>query len=329
MEKKDLLKLTKGVLQLEAQALNQMAEKLEQKQIEKLGLMFERLQKTSGQLVFCGVGKSGLIGQKLASTFCSLGLPSFVLHPTEALHGDLGRVRPQDALVYISKSGTTEEIVKLNPFLDIPKENIIGLLGNSSSPVAEYCDVVLDCSVEKEACLNNQAPTTSTTAALAMGDAVAVLYEHLIGLSKEKFAINHPGGLLGKTLRIKVKDVMVKASECPKSSPQASLKEALIEMTSRPLGGLAILEGDKFMGVIVEGDIRRTLTQNPKGLDVLLKEVMNANPIHIGPKARALDALELMENRERPLNILPVIEDEKFVGFIRLHDLIKEGFSRS
>lgn len=329
MESKDLLTLTQGVLELESQALAQMATKLEQAQIEKLGLIFERLEKTSGQLVFCGVGKSGLIGQKLASTFCSLGLPSFVLHPTEALHGDLGRVRSQDALVYISKSGTTEEIVKLNPFLDIPKENIIGLLGNSTSPVARYCDVVLDCSVEKEACLNNQAPTTSTTAALAMGDAVAVLYEHLVGLSKEKFAINHPGGLLGKTLRIKVRDIMVQAFECPKSSAQASLKDALIEMTSRPLGGLAVLEGEKFVGVIVEGDIRRTLTQNSKGLDVRLKDVMNTNPVHIDPGSKALDALERMENRERPLNILPVIENGIFMGFIRLHDLIKEGFSRS
>jgi arabinose-5-phosphate isomerase len=183
--------------------------------------------------------------------------------------------------------------------------------------------------VPKEACLNNQAPTTSTTAALAMGDAVAVLYEHLVDLSKEKFAINHPGGLLGKTLRIKVKDIMVSASDCPKSSTNCTLKEALIEMTSRPLGGLAIVNGEKFMGVIVEGDIRRTLTQNPKGLDVLLKDVMNANPIHIGPKSLASDALELMENRDRPLNILPVLENENFVGFIRLHDLIKEGFSRS
>lgn len=329
MKKKNLLELAKRVLELEAKALDEMAERLTLEQIQQLEMIFERLQKTSGQLVFCGVGKSGLIGQKLASTFCSLGLPSFVLHPTEALHGDLGRVRPQDALVYISKSGTTEEITKLNPFLDIRKENIIGLLGNPRSALANYCGLVLDCQVEKEACLNNQAPTTSTTAALAMGDTMAVVYEHLVGISKENFAINHPGGLLGKTLRIKVKDIMVPAQECPVISPKASLKDALIEMTSKPLGGCAVIEQEKFVGVIVEGDIRRTLTQNPKGLDVLLEEVMNIRPVHIGPLSLALDALELMENRERPLNILPVIEDERFVGFIRLHDLIKEGFSHS
>jgi arabinose-5-phosphate isomerase len=199
---------------------------------DKLVILFEKLRENNAALIFCGVGKSGIIAQKLASTFTSLGLHSFFLHPTEALHGDLGRVEKDDAIVFISKSGTTEEIVKLLPFLLQERTNMIALVGNCDSVISNECDIVFDCSVEKEACINNQAPTTSSTLALAMGDAMAVLYEAQIGLSKEGFAINHPGGILGKSLRMKVKDLMIKSSQCAVVSSDQKLQDVILAMLS-------------------------------------------------------------------------------------------------
>jgi arabinose-5-phosphate isomerase len=323
-------KTMSNVLRLEAKALEVAAVLLESsasKEVEKLTHLFQQLIMSESALIFCGVGKSGIIAQKCASTFTSLGLPSFYLHPTEALHGDLGRVRSADAVVLISKSGTTEEILKLLPFLMTKKENLIGLIGASTSPISEYCGIVFDCSVEKEACINNQAPTTSSTVALAMGDAMAVLFESLTGLSREGFAVNHPGGILGKSLRMKVKDLMIKASSCPVLSPDQTLQEVILLMTKFPVSGCAIVNGEKFVGILVEGDIRRTFTRDNLGLKTLVRDIMNPNPVTITPEHLAFEALEMMENKTRSLQILPVIEDGKFLGFIRLHELLKEGFS--
>lgn len=318
------------VLRLEAKALERAALLLESSgkdQVEKLVKLFHDLQNTESALIFCGVGKSGIIAQKLASTFTSLGLPSFYLHPTEALHGDLGRVRKSDALVFLSKSGTTEEILKLLPFMNTRKENRIALVGAQQSPIAEQCGIVFDCSVEKEACLNNQAPTTSSTLALAMGDAMAVLYEALVGISKEGFAVNHPGGILGKSLRMKVKDLMIKESQCPVVEPGHTLQEVILLMTKYPVGGCAVVDNGKFLGILVEGDIRRTFTKENAGLKTPVSDIMNTKPTWIGPESLAYEALELMEGRTNSFQVLPVIEEKTFLGFIRLHDLLKEGFS--
>lgn len=318
------------VLRLEAKALEKAASVLDQfgsEQVNKLVVLFEELRATESALVFCGVGKSGIIAQKCASTFTSLGLPSFYLHPTEALHGDLGRLRKSDAIVLLSKSGTTEEILKLLPFLTTPKSHRIGLIGEARSAIGEQCGIVFDCSVEKEACINNQAPTTSSTVALAMGDAMAVLLESLTGLSKEGFAVNHPGGILGKSLRMKVKDLMIKESSCPVVSSDQTLQEVILLMTKYPVGGCAIVDEGKFQGILVEGDIRRTFTRENLGLKTKVAEIMNANPISINPESLAFEALETMESKTRTLQILPVIAEGKFLGFIRLHELLKEGFS--
>ncbi len=318
------------VLRLEAKALERTASLLENagsKEVDKLVGLLQELQATESALFFCGVGKSGIIAQKCASTFTSLGLPSFYLHPTEALHGDLGRLRKSDAIVFLSKSGTTEEILKLLPFIVTKKENRIGLIGATTSPIGAECGIFFDCSVEKEACINNQAPTTSSTVAIAMGDAMAVLLEALVGLSKEGFAVNHPGGILGKSLRMKVKDLMIKESVCPVVRPSQTLQEVILLMTKFPVGGCAIVENGKFLGILVEGDIRRTFTKENFGLKTAVVEIMNAKPISIGPEHLAFEALELMEGKSRSLQVLPVVENSRFLGFIRLHDLLKEGFS--
>lgn len=315
------------VLEQEANAIEVAKNRISKKSVDQLTKAFESLVAFGGNLVFCGVGKSGLIGAKLASTFSSLGLPSWTLHPTEALHGDLGRLTEKDFFVFISKSGTTEEILKLIPFLNTPKEQRFGLLGNPGAEIATHCGFVLDCSVEKEACVNNLAPTTSTTVTLAIGDAMAVVYEQLVGLSKEKYAINHPGGLLGKTLRYQVKHLMVPARDCAIVNERASFQDVLFAMTQKPVNGCAIInDHEEFVGIIVEGDIRRTLVSESSGLETKIEKILNRNPIFVSPETLAFDAISMMESRERPLNLVPVINDKKFFGFLRLHDLLKEGF---
>jgi arabinose-5-phosphate isomerase len=322
-------KMMTDVLRLEAKALENAADMLDksgEEQVRKLVSLFHDLSETGSALHFCGVGKSGMIAQKCASTFTSLGLPSFYLHPTEALHGDLGRLRKNDAIVLLSKSGTTEEILKLLPFIGTKKSHLVGLIGASHSLIGDQCGILFDCSVEKEACLNNQAPTTSSTLALAVGDAMAVLFESLTGLSKEGFAINHPGGILGKSLRMKVRDLMIKESSCPIVNSSQTLQEVILMMTKYPVGGCAVVDEKIFKGILVEGDIRRTFTRDNLGLKTQVKEIMNIKPISIGLENLAFEALEKMESNGRTLQLLPVIEGEKFLGFIRLHELLKEGF---
>ena len=325
----EFLDTMKNVLILEAKALELASSRLTEKDSSILTNTFQNLRNRHGILYFCGVGKSGYVAQKLSSTFSSLGLPSFFLHPSEAMHGDLGRLTKNDVVVFISKSGTTEEIIKMIPYLPFGAENCLGLLGDKNSAIGEKCQHVFDCSVEKEACLNNQAPTTSSTLAMAMGDAMAVMYESYVGLSKEGFAQFHPGGILGKSMRLKVSDVMVEASNCPTGGDSLNLKEVLIEMTRLPVGGFAIIENKKLLGIIVEGDVRRTLTSKETGLETSISEVMASNPVKVTPDALASEAFSLMEgHKPNPLNILPVVsEDGVFHGFIRLHDLFKEGFN--
>ncbi len=323
------LKTMRSVLELEARALQKAAQNLGEKEVQGLLEVFEYLRVKGGSLLFCGVGKSGIIASKLAATFSSLGLNSTFLHPVEALHGDLGRVKQNDVIVLISKSGTTEELIRLIPFLPMDKNLIIGFLGRIQSPLADKCHIVFDCSIEKEACINNQAPTTSSTLALAMGDAMAVVYEQFIGLSREGFATNHPGGILGKSLRMKVKDLMWSKADSASVSADATLQDVVLAMTKFPVGGCAIVDSQgKMLGILVEGDIRRTFTKPNHGLQTLVKDIMNSSPVTIGPEELASNALNLMEKRQKPISILPVIgEDKEFLGFIRLHDLWREGFS--
>jgi arabinose-5-phosphate isomerase len=320
------LKTMADVLKLEAKALIRASELLTN-DCSLLTELYDRLRDSGSSLIFCGVGKSGIIAQKCAATFTSLGLPSLFLHPTEALHGDLGLVSKEDAIVFISKSGTTEEILKLMPYIEIPKENRIALVGNTRSPIAEFSNIVLDCSVEKEACINNQAPTTSSTLAMAMGDAMAVLFESYIGLSKEGFAVNHPGGILGKTLRMKVRDLIISKESCPVLNPEQTLQDAILAMTKLPIGGCAIEDNGMFAGILVEGDIRRTFAKDHQGLQTKIKDIMNTKPVTIGIDQLAFEALQLMESKNHTFQLLPVIENKKFLGVIRLHELLKEGFS--
>ena len=321
------LKLFKDVLNIEAEAILAAKKKITEDKVNKLEKLFKKLISGNGSLVVIGIGKSGQIGSKLSSTFSSLGLSSYSLHPVEALHGDLGRVSKEDVFIFLSKSGTTEEIMKLIPYLPL-QDNTIGLLGNINSELGKLSSLVFDCSVEKEACINNQAPTTSSTLALAIGDAMAVLYEKYSGLSREGFAVNHPGGLLGKSLLMKVRSLMWPSSRCPILGPENTLEDAILKMTENNLGGCAVISENKFVGIIVEGDIRRAFTKK-YNLETKLETLVNQNPIFVSPDSLAVEALELMETRERQISILPVLSDQReFLGLIRIHDLLREGFSR-
>lgn len=318
----------KDVLKMEADAIHRVIDLLGDDSCEKLGELYQRLGTTGGQIVFCGVGKSGLVGEKLSSTFASLGLRSIFLHPTEALHGDLGRVTVNDAMVFLSKSGSTSEILKLLPFVPMAKDNLIALVGDTEKQIAKHCGIVFDCSVEKEACINNLAPTTSSTVALAMGDAMAVAYEKMIGLSKEGYAKYHPGGMLGKSLLLQVRDLMWTKEMCPMLNKEQKLKDAVLEMTKNPVGACAIVDSDFVLeGIIVEGDIRRCMAKDENALSKSLDEIMTKTPVTIGHEAKAIDALNEMEGEGRQIYVLPVLDGKKFVGFLRMHDLIKEGFS--
>ncbi len=326
----NVAKQMKNVLENEAHSILRVKELLNEQSAINLLELYARLKDNKGQLVFCGVGKSGLIGEKLASTFSSLGLSSIFLHPTEALHGDLGRVNPHDGIVFISKSGNTSEILKLIPFISVPRENRVALIGDTNGEISKHSGVIFDCSVEKEACINDLAPTTSSTVALAMGDAMAVVYENFVGLTKEGFAKNHPGGLLGKSLLMTAQDLMQKVSDCPVLTAQHNLQDAILAMTKYPVGACAVIENDTFKGIIVEGDIRRSFASgecsNP--LETKLEEIMTTKPVSVSSKTLALDALSLMESRGKQIYVLPVVDNNEFKGFLRMHDLLKEGFSK-
>jgi len=322
----EALKIFQDVLTLESTAINTAKTKINSVQVNNLQQKFTTLINNRGSLFFSGVGKSGYIAMKLASTFSSLGLPSFFIHPVEALHGDLGQIRSNDLLVIISKSGTTEELEKFLNFVKLEKINIIGLLGNMKASLNNRCDLVFDCSVKKEACLNNQAPTTSTTLTLALGDAMAVFFESVTGLDKYDFAKNHPGGLLGKSISLKVKNLMIEKSNCAVATKTSKLKEILIEMTNKPLGACAILDGNLLVGLIVEGDIRRSLMKSDSNLDLSIEKIMNVDPISVNKDDLAIEALNIMEKRKNPIYVLPVKdENNNFQGIIRMHDLVKEG----
>ena len=317
------------VLLTEADALRKAAERFGQKEAQALVDLFELLAHTGGSLIVSGVGKSGHIATKIAATFSSLGLPSFFLHPTEAMHGDLGRVTKLDAILLISKSGTTEELLNMLPYVSVPQQRIIALVGKVNSPIAGKAGIILDASVEKEACINDLAPTTSTTLALAMGDAMAVLYENVMGVSREKFAVNHPAGLLGKSLSLTVDRLMIHVKDCPSVDEKATLQEAILVMTQKPVGMCAVLDGGLLKGILVEGDIRRAFAKSADAIRTPVSELMTKTPVSLTPATLAFEALKTMENPDRPINVVPVVEAGQFVGVLRLHDLFKAGFNSS
>jgi len=325
----DVVREVVRVLDVEAAALAQRARALETdaagaESFRKALTLMEQALQRGGKIVVTGVGKSGKIAQKTVATMCSTGSFAVYLHPTEGLHGDLGVVQPGDVVLALSYTGNTDELTRILPSLKELKVPVIGLGGNSRSKLAAACDVWLDAPVEQEACPHNLAPTTSTTLALAICDALAVTLMQLRGFDAGAFARNHPGGSLGNRLKLRVREVMHAGPAMPRISPSAPMDEVVVVSTRHKLGAVLVVDAqDKLLGIITDGDLRRALSHREKFFSLQALEVMTMSPVTAGPDMMAFDALKLMENRPSQISVLPVVDNEgRAVGVVRLHDLV-------
>jgi arabinose-5-phosphate isomerase len=276
-----------------------------------------------GRVVISGVGKSAIIAQKIVATFNSTGTPAAFMHAADAIHGDLGMVANEDILMIISKSGESPEIRALLPMLNRDQNKLIAMVGNKESMLAKQADIFLNTTVSEEACLHNLAPTSSTTAQLVMGDALAITLMELNGFGPDDFARFHPGGILGKKLFLRVHDLSIRNAK-PEVRENASLKEVILEMTSKRLGATAVTgTGGELLGIITDGDLRRMLEKNANPNTVRAGEIMSTRPTTIQQEALAVEALEKLKSND--ISQLPVMDGKIYVGFIHIHDLIKEG----
>jgi len=281
------------------------------------------IAESKGRLVISGIGKSAAIAQKIVATLNSTGTPSIFMHAADAIHGDLGIVQQDDVVMIISKSGESPEIKVLVPLIKNFKNVLIGMVGNTASYLAVQSGIILNTTVTQEACPNNLAPTSSTTAQLVMGDALAVCLMEMKGFGTDDFAKFHPGGTLGKKLYLRVSDIYIK-NEKPKLAKEKSLKEVIVEISSKRLGATAVVDGkNNLIGVITDGDLRRMLEKDVSIERITAEDIMTKTPKTIGAEELAVDALDMM--RKKSISQLVVVEGEKYLGFIHLHDLIREG----
>jgi arabinose-5-phosphate isomerase len=278
---------------------------------------------SKGRVVITGIGKSAIIANKIVATMNSTGTPALFMHAADAIHGDLGMIQSDDIVICISKSGNTPEIKVLVPLLKRRGSKLVALVSNTKSYLAEQADFILDATIAEEACPNNLAPTTSTTAHLALGDALAVCLLELKDFSSEDFARYHPGGALGKQLYLKVSDILGK-NELPLVYPQTSLKDVILEISSKRLGATAVVDaGKKLLGIITDGDLRRMLQKQNDISRIKAEDIMTRSPKSIDRDAFAVEALQLMQNNN--ISQLVVREGDGVAGFVHLHDLLKEG----
>ena len=315
-----------GLLHLEANAISTTASRLNEVQVERvMSLLFH----CKGKVVIVGVGKSGIIAQKIAATMTSTGTAALHLHPSDALHGGLGIVNGDDVVMVLSNSGETDEIVGMLPYLKHRNVPLIALVGNVNSTLANRADAVLDASVDQEACPLNLAPTTSTTVALAMGDALAMTLMKMKGHTLDDFAVNHPAGRLGKRLTLRVADLMHGGQRNPTVQIGSTWVAVVKGISDGGLGAVNVLDdGGQLAGIITDGDLRRAIQRMDHASLEGLKseEIMTRNPVVISPDALAYDALRLMEDRPSQISVLPVVDGGRVcVGLIRLHDIVRSG----
>jgi len=286
------------------------------------------IHETKGKVILIGAGKSGLIASKVAATLRSTGVVAFFLHPSDAAHGDLGMVSEGDVAILISKSGETEEVRDLIPALRRRGAKLIAMVGEQLSRITAAADIWIDVGVEREACPIGLAPTSSTTVTMLMGDALAAVLMQLRGFTQQDFAKNHPGGSLGKRLLLDVGDMMYTGDDNPTCLPDTKMSEVLVELTHNALGGVTVINEEKhILGIVTDGDVRRGIQKfGGEFLNTAASEIMAADPVHVKSDDKAIDALLLMENRPSQITVLPVVDnDDKCVGMIRLHDLIRTG----
>ncbi len=319
----DLFNKVKQLLKLESDSIERASQRLDRVSLES-GMNL--LSECRGKVVVLGVGKSGIIANKIADTMTSTGTVAVFLHPSDAMHGSLGIISKGDVVIALSNSGETDEIIALLPSIKAKGVSIISIVGNLNSTLARRSDVALDASVDQEACPLNLAPTASTTVALAIGDALAMTLMEAKNLTLEDFAANHPAGQIGKRLTVKVADLM---HESPNVSPQATWIEVVTAISKFGLGAVNVVSADgKLSGIITDGDLRRLFEKmSAEKIPALCaEEMMTKNPTVTKSESLAYEALQLMENRPSQISVLPVIEDgNRCVGLIRLHDIVKSG----
>lgn len=316
------------LLRAESDAIAKAAGRLRAEEIDRVLAI---LTDCKGKLILLGIGKSGIISQKIAATMTSSGTAAIHLHPSDALHGGLGIVSEDDVVVLLSNSGETDELLELLPYLKRRAVPIVAIVGNLKSTIAKRADAVIDASVDQEACPLNLAPTTSTTVALAIGDALAMALMRAKGLTEDDFASNHPAGQLGKRLTLRVADLMHSGAENPTITMNASWMDVVASISQYGLGAVNVIDGDgRLAGVITDGDLRRSIQRmGPRDLafaNLRCDDLMTRNPVVTTPESLAFDALRLMEDRPSQINVLPVVEESGLcVGLIRLHDIVRSG----
>lgn len=326
MTDKNYFAEVQGFLRLESEAIAQTATRLERNQIQRV---VELLVACKGKLVILGVGKSGIIAQKIAATMTSTGTGALYLHPSDALHGGIGIINPDDIVMILSNSGETDEIIEMLPYLKRRQVPIIALVGTLNSTLARRADAVIDGSVDQEACPLNLAPTTSTTVALALGDALAMTIMQVKGLTPDDFAVNHPAGQLGKRLTLTVADLMHSGADNPTIALGVGWVDAVKGISAGGLGAVNVVDdAGRLAGIITDGDLRRAIQKSdPASLTNLRSdELMTRNPTVASPELLAYDALRLMEDRPSQISVLPVVDSDRVcVGLIRLHDIVRSG----
>ncbi len=318
----NLIDAAKKVLTIEALSIQELKDRINEDFIRAV----EIIHNSKGRVVITGIGKSGLVGRKIAATLASTGTPSFFMHPAEASHGDLGMVTEDDVVIAISNSGETEEILRLIPYLKYFNVKIIALTGNPQSTLAKQADVVLDVSVKEEACPFGFIPTASTTVTMAMGDAIAVALIMRNGFKKEDFAVFHPGGSLGRRMLTKVKDLMHTGEEVPVAYPDTLMLDAVLEISSKRLGVVVIVDENKrILGIITDGDVRRGVHRWGKELfELKASQIMTKNPKTINEEELAAVALSTMQKYSITSLVVPA-NDGTLKGLIHIHDILKKG----
>jgi len=315
---KGILELAIKTIRTEGDAIHHLASLLDQQFADAV----ECIYRGKGRVVITGIGKSALIASKIVATLNSTGTPAIFMHAADAIHGDLGTIQQKDVVICISKSGNTPEIKLLVPLIKIGSNKLISMTGNTESYLAEQSDFVLNTYVEKEACPNNLAPTTSTTAQLVMGDALAICLLELRGFSPKDFAKFHPGGTLGKKLYLRVSDISVKNTK-PQVEANSAIKNVIVEISEKMLGVAAVMEDGKLIGIVTDGDIRRMLNKYENINGLTARDIMTKNPKTIEPEVLAVSALKEMQ--KNGISQLLVKKDDAYLGVVHLHNLINEG----
>lgn len=314
----NILEIARKTIESESKSIAKLADLLTDDFLKAVEIIFN----SKGRLVVTGIGKSAIIAQKIVASMNSTGTPSLFLHASEAIHGDLGMVQPDDVVICISKSGNSPEIKVLVPILKHFGNSLIAITGNTTSFLAKGANFILDTTIEKESCPNNLAPTNSTTAQLVMGDALAVCLMELREFKAQDFAKYHPGGALGKKLLLRVGD-MLDQSHKPEVTPETNIKKVIFEISEKRLGVTAVIENNKVIGIITDGDIRRMLNNNDTFAHLTAKDIMTKNPKTIQLSSMVTDALNILEDFS--ITQLIVIDHEKYQGILHLHDILKEG----